>query len=244
MPSSESQDNDVASTVIDPRKADALYKPFPPFSDWAGCSVDTARFEHYSAELKSLKEESEDTLKRAREIVKRAAAFDTGAIEGLYETVKGFTFTVAVQAAHWEAALAEKGPRVRPLFESQLKAYDYVLGFAAQRIPVAEAWIRELHTVVCESQDTYEVHTAIGKQNQPLPKGEYKRNPNHVVQRDGSIHSWAPVDLTPAEMHRFCEELRSERSVRRTPLFSRLTHTMRLFQCIRLPMATDESRGR
>jgi Fic family protein len=210
MPSSESQDNDVVSTVIDPRKADALYKPFLPFSDWAGCSVDTVRFERYSAELNKLKEESEDALERALEIVKRAAAVDTGAIEGLYETDRGFTFTVAVQAAHWEAALAEKGPKVRPLFDSQLKAYDYVLDFATKRIPVAEAWIRELHAVVCESQDTYEVYTAIGKQYQPLPKGEYKHNPNHVLQRDGSIHSWAPVDLTPAEMHRLCEELRTE----------------------------------
>lgn len=210
MPSSESRDNAVTSTVIDPRTADALYEPFPPFSDWANCSVDTVRIDHYSTELNRLKAESEETLKRALEIVKRAAAVDTGAIEGLYQTDRGFTFTVALQAAHWEAALAERGPKVRPLFESQLKAYDYVLDFATQKIPVAEAWIRELHAVVCESQDTYEVYTAIGKQEHPLPKGEYKQNPNHVVQRDGSIHSWAPVDLTPSEMHRFCEELRSE----------------------------------
>lgn len=210
MASTESRDDVVTPIVIDPRKADALYKPFPPFSEWALCSVDTVRFERYSAALNKLKEESPDALKRALEIVKRAAAVDTGAIEGLYETDRGFTFTVALQSAHWEAAFAEKGPEVRPLFESQLKAYDYVLDFATKRIPVAEAWIRQLHEVVCESQDPYEVQTSIGKQYQPLIKGEYKRNPNHVVQRDGSIHSWAPVDLTPAEMHRFCEELRSE----------------------------------
>jgi Fic family protein len=201
----ESQDS-----TIDPRKADASYKPFPPFSEWANCSVDVVRFERHSAELNKLKEESPNALERALEIVKRAAALDTGAIEGLYETDRGFTFTVAVQAAHWETALAEKGPKVRPLFESQLKAYDYVLDFATQKMPIAEAWIRELHEVVCESQDTYEVHTAVGKQYQPLRRGEYKKNSNHVLQRDGSIHSWAPVDLTPTEMHRLCEELRSD----------------------------------
>src|SRR6185503_2314626 len=107
MSSSESQDA-VTSTTVDPRKADALYKPFPPFSEWASCSVDTVRFEHYSAELNKLKQESPEALERALEIVKRAAALDTGAIEGLYETDRGFTFTVAVQAAHWETALAEK----------------------------------------------------------------------------------------------------------------------------------------
>jgi Fic family protein len=210
MPSSESKDNAVTSTVIDPRTADALYKPFAPFSNWANCSVDRVRVDRYSTELNRLKAESEDTLKRALEIVKRAAAVDTGAIEGLYDTDRGgFTYTVAVQAAHWEAALAKKGPKVGALFESQLKAYDFVLDFATQEMPIAEAWIRELHKVVCESQDTYEVHTAVGTQYQSLPKGKYKDNANHVRARDGSIHPWAPVDLTPREMHRFCDELRS-----------------------------------
>ena len=83
MPSSDSQDNAVSSTMIDPSNADALYKPFPPFSEWAGCSVDSSRFERHSVELSKLKEDSEDALERALEIVKRAAAVDTGAIEGL-----------------------------------------------------------------------------------------------------------------------------------------------------------------
>jgi hypothetical protein len=115
-----------------------------------------------------------------------------------------------MQAAHWEAAVQQKGPKVRALIESQLQAYDYVLDFATQAVPIAEAWIRKLHAEVCSSQDTYKVLTEIGWQEQPLPKGDYKHLPNHIVQADGTIHAHAPVDMTPTEMYRFCLELRSD----------------------------------
>jgi len=200
-----------AVRTFDPREADAQYRPFPSFEAWSGASaVDSPRWERYAEIIRESKSTSPDLLARALEAVKRAAAWDTGAIEGLYETDRGFTLTVAMEVATLETLAEQKGEEARRLFESQLKAYDYVLDFATQTIPIAEAWVRELHKVVCESQDTYEVQTPIGKQRHPLPKGEYKRSPNHVVQRDGSIHSWAPVDSTPQEMHRLCEELRSD----------------------------------
>ncbi len=200
-----------ATRKFDPGEADAGYKPFPSFAEWmAKSTVDSERWERYADVIRKLRGDSPYLLPRALEVVKRAAAWDTGAIEGLYPTDRGFTLTVAMAVTAWESLVEQKGSNVRPLFESQLKAYDYVLDFATHRTPIAEAWIRELHKVICESQHTYEVQTPIGTQYQPLPKGEYKRNPNHVVQRDGSIHSWSPVDLTPAEMHRLCEELRME----------------------------------
>lgn len=196
---------------FDPREADARYNPFPSFAKWlAKSTVDSQRWERYADVIRKLRGSSPDLLPRALEVVKRAAAWDTGAIEGLYPTDRGFTLTVALEVTAWESLVEQKGPDARALFESQLNAYDYVLDFATRRVPVAEAWIRKLHEVVCQSQDTYEVQTPIGTQHHPLPKGEYKRSPNHVVQRDGSIHSWSPVDLTPEEMHRLCEELRTE----------------------------------
>jgi hypothetical protein len=52
--------------------------------------------------------------------------------------------------------------------------------------------------------------TAIGPQEQPLPKGEYKILPNHVRTRKGTDHSYAPVDVTPPEMARLVSELRCD----------------------------------
>ena len=191
---------------------DAAYQPFPPLQQWlARTAVDATRWSRYLEAVNGLTQRVDASLsRRAYEIVKRAAAIDTGAIEGLYEVDRGFTFTVAMEAALWESALAEKGEHVRPLFEAQLHAYDYILDLATKAEPLSEAAVRALHEEVCRAQPTYRVITAIGPQEQPLPKGSYKTLPNHVRTRHDTDHSYAPVDVTPAEMARLVRELRSE----------------------------------
>jgi len=52
--------------------------------------------------------------------------------------------------------------------------------------------------------------TTVGPQEQALPKRQYKIMPNHVRTRKGADHSYAPVDVTPAEMARLVAELRSD----------------------------------
>jgi Fic family protein len=196
---------------IDVRRADAAYRSFPSFADWLQkARVDSVRWDRYSALLRERSNLTPELLARARDIAKRAAAIDTGAIEGLYEVDRGFTFTVATQVANWEAQLDAKGSQVRSLIEAQLDAYDFVLDFATQRAPISEAWLRTLHEIMCKGQETYLVHTGVGLQEQRLPVGRYKALPNHVVKGDGIVHSYSPVDLVPREMHRLCAELRSD----------------------------------
>ena len=190
---------------------DAAYRPFPTFDKWASqTSVDSVRWDRYNASLRNRSELAPETLSRAREIAKRAAALDTGAIEGLYEVDRGFTYTVAFETAAWEVELSKKGENVRLLFEAQLHAYDYVLDLATKAEPISEAAIRVLHEEVCRAQSTYRVMTAIGPQERTLTKGRYKALPNHVRTRDGKDHSYAPVDVTPAEMARLVAEMRSD----------------------------------
>lgn len=191
---------------------DAAYRPFPSFEQWlARTTLDDGRWRRYLGVINDLTSRIDtDARRRAYEIVKRAAAIDTGAIEGLYEVDRGFTFTVAMEAALWESELAKKGEHVRPLFEAQLHAYDYILDLATKAQPISEAALRALHAEVCRAQATYRVVTAIGPQEHALPKGEYKALPNHVRTRKGADHSYAPVAVTPAEMARLVQELRSE----------------------------------
>ena len=194
---------------FDPRVADAEYVAFPPFSDWKA-EVDTAQWEQFCSRLREHRKESPEVFHKALKMVTRATAVDTGAIEDLYKTDRGFTFTVAMELASWEMQVAEKGAEVMPLLEAQFKAYDYVLDLATRETPITEAWIRELHAVMCAGQEFFLVVTSLGPQKQQLPKGEYKSNPNHVRLQNGEIHSYAPVDMVSEEMHRFCQELRSE----------------------------------
>jgi len=195
---------------IDTRRADAAYRSFPSFRNWlASTTIDTVRWNRYARLLQQRGELTPELLARARDVAKRAAAVDTGAIEGLYEVDRGFTFSVAMQMAAWEAQIDAKGSNVRSLIEAQLSAYDFVLDFATQAVPVAEAWIRTLHEVMCQGQTTYSVYTEIGLQEQALPLGKYKVLPNHVLKGDGVTHSYSPVDFVPVEMQRLCAELRT-----------------------------------
>jgi Fic family protein len=196
--------------MYDPRQTDAEYRSFPAFADWTRNHVDLVRWDRYSAVLQERGKVSAEQLAEAREVVKRAAAVDTGAIEGLYEVDRGFTFTVATQAAIWEAAVDARGQKVRALIESQLRAYDYVLDVATQNRPISETWIRTLHQELCTPQQTYTVVTEVGIQTQKLPLGEYKHLPNHVRLPTGGMHAYAPVDLVSDEIYRLCEILRSD----------------------------------
>jgi Fic family protein len=202
----------MSENEINLTELDAAYSPFPTFESWMEkTSVDTVHWNRYTASLDSQGGASPEVLSRARQIATRAAALDTGAIEDLYEVDRGFTYTVAFEISAWEASLAQKGEMVKSLFEAQLHAYDYVLDLATRSEPISEASVRALHEEICRAQTTYRVMTAVGPQDQPLPKGEYKILPNHVRTRKATNHSYAPVDATPSEMFRFVSELRSDK---------------------------------
>ena len=189
------------------QQADRLYQSFPDFSAWPAPTEDGLQlWNHFASRLEETrKKATPEALRNSVEVAVRAAAMDTGAIEGLYNVDRGFTMTVATQAFAWEHALEEKGEEMRELFEAQLEAYELVIDAVTHKLPISEAWIRALHEKVCARQQTYRVLTDQGYQEHELPKGSYKTQPNHVRLTDGSIHPYAPVDQVPSEMYRLLE---------------------------------------
>src|SRR3954467_5699914 len=111
---------------------DQLYRGFPDFEAWGPVAAeDTDLWGRFAASLEGRrKAASPEALRQALDVAVRAAALDTGAIEGLYNVDRGFTMTVAVQGLAWEQMIAERGAGVRELFEAQLKAYELVLDAA------------------------------------------------------------------------------------------------------------------
>ncbi len=193
------------------RQADQLYQGFPDFADWSAPSADDLRlWERFASRLVEIRSTANPAaLRKAVDVAVRAAALDTGAIEGLYNVDRGFTMTVATQALAWEHAIAEKGENVRDLFEAQLQAYELVIDAVTGHHPISEAWIRALHETLCGPQTTYRVLTDQGWQEHELRRGVYKTQPNHVRLGDGSIHPYAPVDRVGPEMHRLLEQIRT-----------------------------------
>jgi Fic family protein len=196
------------STDPTPGQLDALYQPFPSFERWASTGVDAVLWGDFLARFEAVRREvTDEELDAAVDMVVRAAAFDTGAIEGLYETNRGITYSVAVQSAAWETELASAGAQTDSFFAAQLAAYELILDAATRRVPIVEAWLRGLHAEITAAQNGYQVLTAAGWQTHVLPKGEYKREPNHVRTASGRWHAFAPVKDTAAEVRRLAAEL-------------------------------------
>jgi len=206
---------DLAQGSVTPQAlaaADSQYQPFPSYVQWSsGITVDNETWERYRAIVSNRRESSSaETFDRAVRIVTRSAAIDTGALEGLYAVDRGFTYSVAAESAAWQVELAEKGLDVAALFAAQLRAYDLILDMATRSVPVTEMFIRQLHEVLTEPQETYRVLTASGWQEQAIPRGEYKNQPNHPW-RDGQLaHAYSPVLSTAPEMQRLVAELGSD----------------------------------
>lgn len=192
------------------RRVDAQYSPFPAFRAWANTRVHSDLWDRFAARLDTEREASKpESLERALRVVMRTAAIDTGAIEGLYKVDRGFTQTVAIEAAAWQTKVREHGTDVEAFFEAQLRTYELVLDAATHTYELNEAWIRRIHEEVCAPQETYGVQTPTGPQQHPLPKGAYKSSPNHVTLPHGGVHAYSPVDQTAPEMARLVQELKS-----------------------------------
>ncbi|HYK94348.1 MAG TPA: Fic family protein [Candidatus Dormibacteraeota bacterium] len=197
-------------TAEDLRRADAQYEPFPSASDWTEVSTDVVLWDQRVSRLTEVKPlVSKGALDSATQAILRMAAVDTGAIEGLYQVDRGITYSVAFQHAGWEFEMDKLGAQVRPLFEAQLQAHEMVLDAATRNAPLSEVFVRQLHEALTGPQETYVVYTPSGRQEQPLPRGEYKTQPNHPWDERGLRHAYAPVIDTAPEMERFIQEARS-----------------------------------
>jgi Fic family protein len=191
--------------------AEEPYEPFPSFESFAASGFDLVTVTEFVGVLEAAKNASEpEKLRHAVDRATRWAAVDTGAIEGLYDVDRGFTFSVAAEAAAWDNMHLNVGDDAKRSIEDALAAYEFVLDIVTESRPITETWIKELHAVICASQGTYAVLTAAGKQEHDLPKGAYKKHKNNPFNvRAQKLHSYASVDDTPAEMHRLVEELNS-----------------------------------
>ncbi|WP_159433623.1 Fic family protein [Agrococcus sp. Marseille-P2731] len=218
------------------------YTPFPSFGTWLERNFESTVVDRYAVQHEALK--SEVTAEQAAEAARIAttwAAVNTGAIEGLYQVDRGFTYSVAVSSVAWQEIKLQKGESVAEHIADAVRAYDYVLDAATGAHPVTQLWFRELHEIVTASQDAYTVITGVGPQEQALPKGKYKEHPNNPLRlEDGVIHSYAPPGDTPPEMARLVEELTGEKFRRAHPVLQ-AAYAHYAFVCIH-PFADGNGR--
>jgi len=201
-------DDDGTGVVESPPQIEP-YRPFPTFAEWAQTVVDSTAFDLFSSQLDVTRSNTDGAmLADAVRTATKWAAVNTGAIEGLFEIDRGFTYSIAVSAAAWSEIREIKGDTAANSIDDAIRAYDFVLDAATHSYPVTETWIRDLHSIVTASQDTYTVLTPAGLQEQKMPKGVYKTQPNSPLNfATNVVHSYAtPTDTAP-EMARLVAEI-------------------------------------
>ncbi|NQX26780.1 Fic family protein [Microbacteriaceae bacterium VKM Ac-2854] len=188
------------------------YRPFPSVADWTNLEVDVSIFDTYVNNLAATRASAtSETNRLAVERATRWAAIDTGAIEGLYDVDRGFTISVAASVSILDAIHEAKSESTLRTISDALAAYEYVLDAATRRIPLTEYWLKELHAIICKSQESYTVYTPVGPQERALELGRYKTEENSPLNlARNEIHSYAPVLDTVPEMARLMEQLRSD----------------------------------
>jgi Fic family protein len=190
---------------------DQAYSGFDLFTEWADGLTSSARYNDFVGEWRDVVAsaapgDAEDALR----YVLRTAAIETGAIEHLYQLDRGVTFSVAVQAAAWEAELHAIGDDVLGHFEAQLSAYEAILDVATTSRPLTQVWLRELHAMITAGQATHRVAVSVDPrhwEDRPLRHGYYKDSPNNVTLPGGSLHWYCPPGDVEAEMTRLLAEL-------------------------------------
>ncbi len=190
------------------------YQGFPTFSDWRPSFDDRATAVARNAMDAARAAHGQEAMDRAVDVATRSAAVETGAIEGLYETTRGFTLSIAEMATGWEQKLFRRGLDVDGHVRDALAGYEFILDAVTGQRPISPHWLRLLHETLCRSQQNYEVLVetpgGLSKQVRPLPKGDYKERPNNPAQVDGTVFLYCPPERVASEVDRLSAELDSE----------------------------------
>ena len=139
----------------------------------------------------------------------RLAAFDTGALDGLYPANPELTSRLV------DAGVAEGEPAgtvteaLATLVGHQLGGYLMAIEAAQDGRTIDAAFIRALHQRMTGPQETYITLTPRGEQVLALRPGEYKQTLNFRQLPDGSIEPFAPPALVPDEIGRLVQQLNS-----------------------------------
>lgn len=181
-----------------------LYVPLDvaPYGSWRITGASTAI---YNSPLDARPNYREDKIvQSAQDQLLRATAFETGAIEGLYESRPGATLSIAAEEPGWEGELSGAGLDATSRFDDQLKAYEYARTIAANpgwHYPVGENLIKKIHALSCATQTTFASVDSLGHTvERELHHGVYKTGDNMVIDRFGRRKHYCPGADVAAEM--------------------------------------------
>jgi len=142
--------------------------------------------------------------------LRRQWAIETGVLEGLYSVSEGATIELIKHGLDSAFISYDDTNESPDLVLSRIKDHHHaILGlyqFISGARPLGTSYIKELHTVITEHQETHVARDTLGNLvTRLLPSGIYKSLPNNVEHPDGSIFEYCPPEHVDREMERLVE---------------------------------------
>ncbi len=180
--------------------------------------LDESLYQFKSPEIQGIRAIWEDQQERLKdttqleefiERVSREWAIETGIIENLYDIERGLTQTLIEHGFQAEIPRFDSNgmPKeyVLRLLRDQKNALDGVFDFVTRNRNLSTSYIKELHAILLNSQDTTEALDSLGQNvNVELIKGDWKQQANHPT-RDGITYEYCPPEHVSGEMDRLIE---------------------------------------
>ncbi|MEC4812597.1 MAG: Fic family protein [Scytonema sp. PMC 1069.18] len=167
-----------------------------------------------STELESLagiwksqarKLQESDAIKNFNEQLSREWAIETGIIENLYSIDRDTTQFLIENGIETELIPHGKTDKpveiIVPVLMAQREALEAIFSFVAQKRELSLFYIRELHQIFTQHQETVDAVDVYGRKVQvPLLHGHWKQNSNNPTRRDGKVHEYSPPLQVQSEM--------------------------------------------
>jgi fido (protein-threonine AMPylation protein) len=150
----------------------------------------------------------EDRVKVRHRSLRRLAV-ETGILERLYDLDWGLTLTLVAEGFTRDVVERAEGrvdERTLATLRAQFDSLDMVLDFVRQDRTLTPSFIKELHQAITRTQDTYVATDALGRViERPLPKGQWKTQPNSVLRKDNTVLEYAPPEQVESEISRLVQ---------------------------------------
>ncbi|RVU85933.1 Fic family protein [Leucothrix sargassi] len=127
--------------------------------------------------------------------------FDSNAIEGS-------TLSLGETIFFLQEGLTVEGKPFKDFLDARnhAEAIDLLFDVVAQKRDISESLIKEINALLLVGvQSTPALDTNGQRVNKPATPGQYKSQPNHVLQQDGTIHHYVEPLQVPLEMQALCD---------------------------------------
>ncbi len=134
----------------------------------------------------------------------RKQAIETGILERLYDLDWGLTRALVVEGLTKETVFRAGGDvpdGVLSTLRAQMQGLELAIDFVKKDRALSPFFIKELHQLITQTQQTYDATDTLGNPVQPpLRHGDFKKTPNNVIRSDGSLLEFAPPEQVDGEM--------------------------------------------